>query len=480
MRAMAALAVSLVVAGCGPHRITYIRSSLAGRSVYTQRRTHTHGTLPFFRGGNDELSHPVPRYTGPISTSVCPGGFSKVSYHHDLKQSPLQSEVDFTCLTEERLSEPPPASGPLKYEAAVRQAADELFVQVDNIRRAEHLSPGLRVVSDPVIDADTGEVFEISRRLEELMEDEARLKFPKLTVSEMSSLNIDKADYVITGIIPLEQYRDSPGKLRHLSMSALDKDTGRIVAHSDVWLADGDLKFELTPMYRDSPMYLKDKRVEALIATTKAPVGSVADKEYLNSLTTSALLSEASSAYDRGEHLVALGLFIKASQRSDGKVMKTYSGLYQSYFKLKKTGDAGQAFAALVALGMRENNLGVKFLFNVDATEFYGEQDNLDQYEIWLREIAKNIAKSKSCVQIVGHASRSGTEEHNQILSENRATTVFHKLEAEASEVGDKASASGVGTRENIIGTGANDASDAIDRRVEFKIPPECPNAALE
>jgi outer membrane protein OmpA-like peptidoglycan-associated protein len=361
-------------------------------------------------------------------------------------------------------------SRPLKFEEAVRQVANELFVLVKNQRRSEHKGSDANFVSDPVIDADTGEVFEISRRIEELMKDEARLKFPSFAIYEMDSQNIGKADYVITGIIPLEHYRDDAGKLRHLSLSVLDRKTGRIVAHSDVWIANADLQFELTAMYRDSPMYLKDKRVEALIATAKATAGSLADEEYFNSLTTNALLNEASSAYDRGAHLQALGLFAKAAERGDGKVMKTFSGLYQSFFKLKKTKEAGQAFASLVELGMRGGKLGVKFLFNVDATEFFGEADNLDEYQIWLREIAKNIVASKNCMQVVGHASTSGTEEHNQALSERRAELIYNRLQSEAPGVDKKATAIGKGTTEVIIGTGTNDASDAIDRRVEFKM----------
>jgi outer membrane protein OmpA-like peptidoglycan-associated protein len=218
-------------------------------------------------------------------------------------------------------------------------------------------------------------------------------------------------------------------------------------------------------------MYLMDKRVEALIATAKATAGSLADGEYFNSLPTSALLSEASGAYNRGDHRLSIGLFAKAAERRDGQVMKTFSGLYQSFFKRKMFKEAGEAFGKLVELGMRGGRLDVKFLFNVDATEFYGEEpDDLDEYQIWLHEIAKNIVASKSCVQVVGHASRSGTEEYNQLLSEKRAALIYKRLQTEASGVGTKATAIGRGFAENKIGTGTNDGRDAIDRRVEFKM----------
>jgi hypothetical protein len=34
--------------------------------------------------------------------------------------------------------------------------------------------------------------------------------------------------------------------------------------------------------------------------------------------------------------------------------------------------------------------------------------------------------------------------------------------------------AAGVGAKNNLVGTGADDLSDALDRRVEFKVIPTC------
>jgi outer membrane protein OmpA-like peptidoglycan-associated protein len=361
-------------------------------------------------------------------------------------------------------------SWPLHFDHAITVAANALFTQVDRHRGSD--KKPTRFVTDPVIDANTGEVTNLSVRVEDLLRDEVRHAFPHFAVAQMTSQNIDDADYVVTGIIPLENRADSDDKSRHLSLSILDRKTAQIVAHSDAWIDDISFEIELTPLYRDSPMYLKDRRVEALIKTAKAVAGGVADKEYFDSLATSALLSEAARAYDQGNYRLALGLFAKAAERADGKVMKTYSGLYQSFFKLEQLESAAKAFARLTELGMRNGNLGVKFLFNVNATDFYGEADELRQYPIWIQQIAGTIMDSEACVLIVGHASHSGTREHNLALSDKRANLVRDKLQAEEPAVGAKTSAVGRGFDENIVGTGSNDAADAIDRRVEFKLSP--------
>ena len=43
-------------------------------------------------------------------------------------------------------------------------------------------------------------------------------------------------------------------------------------------------------------------------------------------------------------------------------------------------------------------------------------------------------------------------------------------LEQNDPKLNGKLIANGVGPRENLIGTGKDDASDALDRRVEFKV----------
>ena len=43
-------------------------------------------------------------------------------------------------------------------------------------------------------------------------------------------------------------------------------------------------------------------------------------------------------------------------------------------------------------------------------------------------------------------------------------------LESEARGLASQLRATGVGYTQNLVGTGTDDASDAIDRRVEFKV----------
>jgi tetratricopeptide (TPR) repeat protein len=207
-----------------------------------------------------------------------------------------------------------------------------------------------------------------------------------------------------------------------------------------------------------------------LIATAKSTAGKTADKEYFNSLTTNALLVEASNAYDQGDYSLALGLYAKAAERADGQVMKSFRGLYLSFLKLGRLDEAEEVFGKLTDLGLRDNNLYVKMLFEVNETEFFGNPEDLIEYPIWIRQIAGRLKVSGNCMEISGHASHSGTEEYNNRLSQMRAERIQKLLQDAEPALSEKLQAIGCGFHDNWVGSGADNESDAIDRRVQFRV----------
>jgi outer membrane protein OmpA-like peptidoglycan-associated protein len=77
---------------------------------------------------------------------------------------------------------------------------------------------------------------------------------------------------------------------------------------------------------------------------------------------------------------------------------------------------------------------------------------------------------AKACLNVVGHTSRTGSVPYNDRLSLQRAAYIKQRLEREAPQLAPRTRAAGMGFRENLVGTGTDDARDALDRRVEFKV----------
>jgi outer membrane protein OmpA-like peptidoglycan-associated protein len=181
------------------------------------------------------------------------------------------------------------------------------------------------------------------------------------------------------------------------------------------------------------------------------------------------MLVEAETAYESGNYRKSLALLEEVMKRPDGQLMKTYAGLYSTYYRLGHLDLAEKAFDKLLSISVEKNRiLTVKFLFDVNSLEFWRDPNLKAQYGMWLRRIGKYFYNSLYCLKITGHCSRSGGEQHNNRLSLERAYRIQQLLQAEFPDVLNRSEAVGRGFKDNIVGTGTDDERDAIDRRVEF------------
>ncbi len=120
-------------------------------------------------------------------------------------------------------------------------------------------------------------------------------------------------------------------------------------------------------------------------------------------------------------------------------------------------------------LGLRQGQLAVKLVFQPGSAAFWRDSAVSGPYPVWLRRIARGAVSSDgTCLEVVGHASPTGSPDLNDRLSLRRAERVRGLLVRQAPPLDRRTAAEGRGSREPIVGTGRDDASDALDRRVEF------------
>ena len=255
-----------------------------------------------------------------------------------------------------------------------------------------------------------------------------------------------------------------------IDLALTELKSGTVVAQASSTARDNGLDTTPTPYYRDSPVLVKDKIVEGYIRTSQTAPGQPAARDYFERLATATTLNEATVAYNENKFQQSLDLYKTALGSPSGEQLRTLNGVYLASWKLGRMQEAEQAFGKVVALGIANASLGVKFLFNPGTTDFWSDPKVSGPYALWLRQIARQTAQAKVCMNVVGHTSRSGAEAYNDRLSGQRAAAIRQKLGAEAGDLLARTKTSGVGSRENIIGTGTDDVSDSLDRRVEFKI----------
>ena len=112
----------------------------------------------------------------------------------------------------------------------------------------------------------------------------------------------------------------------------------------------------------------------------------------------------------------------------------------------------------------------MKLLFKPGTTQFIDNPQVTEPYPMWLSQIATRARQKGACLEIVGHTSHTGLPQVNERLSVLRAQFVMDLLLTGAPDSKGRMIATGRGFKENLVGTGKDDASDALDRRVEFKV----------
>jgi outer membrane protein OmpA-like peptidoglycan-associated protein len=326
------------------------------------------------------------------------------------------------------------------------------------------------------VDGVTGAQSDATQSMGAIIANVARAKYQqRFAVQQFSADAVAAAPLVLVGTFTGLNKEGKPIGQREVfrvCLALADLRTGKIVGKGSARALpspDGAAPVPLA-YFRDSPAWRLDEGVDGYIKTcqgTKA--GDPINPAYLDGILVAALVGEAIDAYNAGRFREALDLYQSALQTPAGDQLRVHNGLYLANWKLDRQDEAAQAFGRIVDHGLARNRLVVKLLFKQASTAFWPDPAVSEQYPMWLGQIAQGAVRRGSCLEVTGHTSPTGPAALNERLSLLRAEYVKSRLEAEAPALAGRVIANGVGSRETIVGTGRDDATDALDRRVEFK-----------
>jgi outer membrane protein OmpA-like peptidoglycan-associated protein len=363
---------------------------------------------------------------------------------------------------------PPPPPTPVAFDAALLKAANDLFskAKLDGAQK-------VTLVIDPLIDGVTGARSNATRLEEKRVIELVKSTYPRFEVARFSSETVAKAPIVLIGTFTAVNNAGVAGGARdayRICLALADLKSKTIISKGVARALPEGIDPTPVSFFADSPVFAKDAATDSYVKSCQGTkVGDSIDQAYADRIVVASLVNDGIEAYDDGRYRDALDVYQSALKTPGGDQLRVLNGIYLANAKLHRTKAAMEAFGKVVDYGLKGDRLAVKFLFKPGSTQFYTDRTVRAPYDSWLGKIAERAATNKSCLEVVGHTSATGLAAINDRLSGLRADYIKDRLEDEDRSLRGRIVSTGKGSREMIVGTGKDDASDALDRRVEFK-----------
>ncbi len=360
----------------------------------------------------------------------------------------------------------------LRLEDAALNAADFAFFRAPAPAAG---APATQiVVIDPLVDGVTGVQSNVTRTVESRVVEIARTRHQRFDVQPFNAATLAKSPLILLGTLTGSDSHGEAGGIREsyrICLALLDPGSGTVVSKSFVLAQMTGADVTPVAYFNDSPMFAPTRAFEKFARNCEnIKRGDAIDPLYRAGLPAAAIVNEGIEAYDAGKYRESLEAFKRALAATGGDPWRAYNGIYLANVKLGRQADANRAFTKLVDYGFENSQFALKFSFKPGTSQFVADAKLGSAYHEWLRQIAQRLAKGKSCIDIVGHAGTSGTDADRERLSRQRAELVKQRLDAISPQLKKRTTATGEGSREPLVGLGTDDAKDALDRRIEFRI----------
>jgi outer membrane protein OmpA-like peptidoglycan-associated protein len=364
----------------------------------------------------------------------------------------------------------PPVAFP--HDEAVLMAARDLFNKAQIVSDTP-----ISVVIDPLVDGTTGMQSVATQSIGNRLLSVVKSEFPKFQIKPLNAANVAALPLVFIGTftpINLQGKGEGERDAYRVCFALADLKTGKIVSKGFARSQTAGVDPTPLPYFSDAPMWMNDKVVEGYIKTcqgTKA--GDPINPDYLDKVLSVVGIAEATSAYNNKQYKESLARFSTLLRSKTGDQARVHTGIYLSNLKLGRREPAMKTFAQIAQRGLNAQRLAVKFNFQPGSVIL---AKNENPYDRWIKELAIQsdlTAKAKgTCFELSGHTGRGGLEPMNEKISLQRAEYVKQRLMAERKDLATHINTRGYGSRQALVATGREDASDALDRRIEFKPGP--------
>lgn len=318
---------------------------------------------------------------------------------------------------------------------------------------------------DSFFDESSGEIPMASAALQVQLATALTTNIAGTAFAPLAPKTLDGARWIVLAGYSTAAVQGRQGAWVKLRVSITEIASGKRLASAESYLAAAAFNAAPTKFFKDAPMYMVDKTMKDKLAA----LSGVGIQKPIAGLDTQNAYGAAVAAYEAGHYPEAQTQFQAVLATSPGH-RGALSGLYQSYWNQGMKKEAEFAFGNLVGTGIDAGGISAKLLFAVGGTGFVSNADLAQQYALWQKVIAQTIVAKNKCMDVVGHASKTGGDSVNDKLSQQRAAKIVGNMQQAVPASRGKLNAVGRGSQQNLVGTGADNDTDAVDRRVEFSV----------
>lgn len=322
----------------------------------------------------------------------------------------------------------------------------------------------------PAINRHSGEITASGRELQVLMALDLKILLGDAVIQSLGGNEDTAWDWILAPSVEFEKPTDEKFDTNWFKINvAVISPKGRTLP--GVTLRVNAQQFDATPsrFFRDAPLYLTGAYNDIRQEFAKGGNSTVPLEARNRFIAVEGLIQEAILNFESGNYRKAIQGFDKVIDK-DVENLPALSGRYQSLLEIGKAPEIEVALIKLIDAAIKQKNISFRFLFQVRSVDFRDDVQITRHYHSWLSQLAKQVFASGSCLQVRGHASRSGSFEYNNELSYSRANQVVGLLLKYAPGLKGRVSVEGRGYQDNVVGSGSDDSADAIDRRVDFKL----------
>jgi hypothetical protein len=251
-----------------------------------------------------------------------------------------------------------------------------------------------------------------------------------------------------------------------------DLRTGKIVSKGVAFALPDGVNSTPLAFYQDAPALVSDDATSGYVRTCQGTKpGDSINPMYIDRIVTAATIAEAIDAYDDKRYADALKLYETALESPGGNQLRVHTGLYLTNLRLGKRPAAAKAFrqhrrpGPQFATHGREVPVQARHRRDVDAARLRPGA---------LHPVADGNRRARRQARCLH--GRGGPHQRHRCRADQRTPVAAARRDRQARnrqrapKLQKKLTSAGAGSREMLVGSGRDDLSDALDRRVEFKV----------